>query len=239
MSRTARLFDLIQFLRSRKQAVPAALIAEKLGVSKRTIHRDIDTLIALGAPIEGAAGLGYLLRPGFLLPPLMLTQDELEALALGGVWVRQRADRHLVDAAQNALAKIAAVLPGPLATTIDDPVSLSAPARNLAEETLDMRLVRAAIRQQRKLQILYTNEAAHQTTRTIWPIALIYFDTVRLIVAWCETRQDFRHFRSDRVGNATLLTERFPRSRPVLLKAWQAQEAASIRQPRRNPVDRN
>lgn len=121
MARTVRLFDLIQALRRRRRAVTALTLAEELGVSKRTIHRDIETLIALGAPIQGQAGVGYILRPGFMLPPLMLSEDELEALALGGLWVKQRADRDVVKSAENALAKISAVLPEALTPTLEAP----------------------------------------------------------------------------------------------------------------------
>jgi predicted DNA-binding transcriptional regulator YafY len=229
MSRAARLFDLIQLLRTRKRAVSAAAVAQELGVSKRTVHRDIGTLVALGAPIEGAAGVGYLLRPGFLLPPLMFTPDELEAVALGGLWVAQRADSHLVEAARNALAKIAAVLPQPLTATIDTPASLSAPAARQIADTVDMRTIRSAIRQQRKLQIVYADEKDQKTTRTIWPIALVYFDASRLVAAWCEMRRGFRHFRSDRITGATVLTERYPQSRSTLLKAWRMEDEGSGR----------
>ena len=226
MSRSERLFDLIQALRRRRRAVSAASLAEELGVSKRTVYRDIETLISLGAPIEGEAGVGYLLRPGFLVPPLMFTEEELEALALGGRWVTQHADRDLVTAAENALAKIAAVLPVPLTAKLDNPTLISASPRELALEKVEPTLIRNAIRRERKLRIAYMDEAGAQTERTVWPIALVYYEATRVLVAWCEMRVGFRHFRSDRISSIAELDERYPRTRIALVRAWQAYDAA-------------
>jgi predicted DNA-binding transcriptional regulator YafY len=225
MSRSARLFDLIQALRRRRRAVSAASLADELAVSKRTVYRDIETLISLGAPIEGEAGVGYLLRPGFLVPPLMFTEEELEALALGGRWVTQHTDRDLVTAAENALAKIAAVLPVPLTAKLDNPTLISASPRELALEKIEPTLIRNAIRRERKLRIAYTDEAGAPTERTVWPIALVYYEATRVLVAWCEMRVAFRHFRSDRISSVTELDERYPKTRNALVKAWQAYDA--------------
>jgi predicted DNA-binding transcriptional regulator YafY len=227
MSRSARLFDLIQALRRHRRAVSAVALAEELGVSKRTIYRDIETLIALGAPIDGAAGVGYLMKPGFILPPLMFTEDEVEALALSSRWVAQRADPDLVAAAENALAKIAAVLPVPLTAALDNSGLLSASPRSPAQDSIDPAVVRAAIRGQRKLRISYADEAGRSTERVVWPIALVYFEAVRLLVAWCEMRTGFRHFRSDRIAKIVDTGERYPRSRQTLTKAWRESESRS------------
>jgi predicted DNA-binding transcriptional regulator YafY len=227
MSRSARLFDLIQALRRHRRAVSAATLAEQLDVSKRTIYRDIETLVSLGAPIDGEAGVGYVLRPGFLLPPLMFTEEELEALALGGRWVAQHADRDLVTAAEDALAKIAAVLPVPLTAKLDNPALIAASPSKLALETIDPTVIRAAIRRERKLRIAYTDENGAQTERTVWPIALVYYEATRLLVAWCEMRVGFRHFRSDRISSVAELDERYPRTRHALVKAWQVYDAGS------------
>lgn len=234
MTRTARLFDLIQALRRRRRAVTAASLAQELGVSKRTIHRDIETLSALGTPIEGEAGVGYLLRPGFMLPPLMLTEDELEALALGGRWVAQRADRDLARAAEDALAKISAVLPEALTATLDTPPLMSAPASKRSADVVDARLIRSAIRRRRKLRIVYAGEDGTRTERVVWPIALVFFDAARILAAWCEMREGFRHFRTDRVASADAMNESYPGSRSALIKAWRAHDTA----PGRAPVDR-
>src|SRR6201988_957718 len=120
MSRAERLLALIQALRRHRRPVSGAALAEELGVSLRTLYRDIQTLIAQGAQIDGEAGVGYVLRPGFMLPPLMFSEEEIEALVLGSRWVHQRADRALADAAANVLAKIGAVLPKDLRDTLDE-----------------------------------------------------------------------------------------------------------------------
>ena len=120
MSRAERLLDLIQVLRRHRHPVKGAVLAEATGVSLRTLYRDIDALKAQGAHIDGEAGVGYVLRPGFMLPPLMFSEEEIEALVLGSRWVHQRADSSLADAAANVLAKIGAVLPKDLRDTLDD-----------------------------------------------------------------------------------------------------------------------
>lgn len=225
MSRSLRLFDLLQALRRHRRAVSANTLAEELGVSKRTIYRDIEALIALGAPIDGEAGIGYLMRPGFVLPPLMFTEEELEALALGGLWVKERADPDLVTAAADALAKIAAVLPVPLTATLDHSPLVPGRSKTPAQDVIDPKIIRAAIRTQKKLRISYANEMGVRTERVIWPIALVYYEAVRLVVAWCEMRIAFRHFRSDRIFELDLLDERYPKSRTSLTQAWREQEA--------------
>ena len=229
MSRAVRLFDLIQALRRRRRAVSAAVLAEELGVSKRTLYRDIETLVTLGAPIDGERGVGYLLKSGFLLPPLMFSEEELEALTLGAMWVTQRADHGLITAAANALAKIAAVLPLPLTASLDDPPLMSAPIEVTADK-IDPVMLRTAIRRERKLRIVYTGEAGVGSERVIWPIALVYFNAARLLVAWCEMRKGFRHFRTDRIASAVALDDRYPKTRHALIKAWRAYEAESGRQ---------
>ncbi|HVI56483.1 MAG TPA: YafY family protein [Luteibacter sp.] len=224
MSRTNRLFDLIQSLRARRRPVTAVELAEELGVSKRTVHRDLDTLRTLGAPVDGAAGLGYLLRPGFLLPPLMMTEEELDALSLGAQWVRQRGDPALAAAATNALTKIEAVLPDGMADVLGQPALVTARVDVTPPEVADIAVLRRAIRERRKLIVSYTSIAGHASTRVIWPISLAYFDTTRLLAAWCEERQAFRHFRTDRLDAVTTSTQRYPAQRVQLLKAWRASD---------------
>ncbi len=238
MSRVVRLFDLIQALRRRRRAVTALALAEELGVSKRTVHRDIATLTALGAPIEGEAGVGYLLRSGFLVPPMMFSEEELHALALGGQWVKQRADRDLAEAAENALAKIAAVLPEGLVGNLADPALVSAPLFRGVADAVDAKLLRSAIGRGRKLRIQYAGEGGASSKRTVWPIAIVYFDAVRVLAAWCELRADFRHFRTDRISMATELAERIPKSRRSLVETWLAKERASGRHGASTPVAR-
>ncbi len=224
MPRTDRLFGLIQSLRARRRPVTAAELAREHGVSMRTIHRDVGTLRAIGAPVEGEAGLGYVLRPGFLLPPLMLTEDELDALGLGASWVEQRGDPLLAAAARDALTKIGAVLPDGLAATLEAPALVTASPADAPPDGADIPVLRRAIRERRKLAVAYTDVEGSRSERLLWPIALAYFDATRLLAAWCEERGAFRHFRTDRLREVTMLDERYPGHRARLLQAWRAQD---------------
>src|SRR5919107_2828813 len=157
MSRSSRLLDLIQVLRRHRRPVSGQHLATELGVSLRTIYRDIATLVAQGAPIDGEAGLGYVLRPGFVLPPLMFTVEEIEALVLGSRWVAQQADRPLAEAARNALAKIGAVLPGDQHDGLEATGLLAAPGEPLVAQPANLTLLREAIRRERKIRIGYAS----------------------------------------------------------------------------------
>lgn len=220
MSRAERLLDLIQLLRRHRYPVSGAALAAELGISLRTLYRDIGSLQAQGARIEGEAGLGYVLRPGFTLPPLMFSEDEIEALVLGARWVADRADTQLGHAARNALAKIAAVLPADLRDDLDASALLVGPGETIASSDVELALIRRAIRSERKLAITYLDLRETQTQRTIWPFALAFFERVRIVVAWCELRQTFRHFRTDRIVALTPSETRYPRRRQALLKEW-------------------
>jgi len=224
MSRAERLLELIQLLRQHRYPVSGAKLAESLGVSLRTVYRDIASLQAQGARIDGEAGLGYLLRPGFLLPPLMFSDEEIEALVLGSRWVANRADDSLADAARTALAKIAAVLPEELHRDIDANALLIGPAEPLTGGEADLGIIRHAIRRERKLILDYSDQHGEASRRTVWPIALAFFDRVRVVVAWCELREGFRHFRTDRITAMTPSDERYPRRRQTLLKDWRESE---------------
>ncbi|MCR5866512.1 MAG: helix-turn-helix transcriptional regulator [Aquincola tertiaricarbonis] len=226
MSRAARLLDLVQLLRRHRHPVSGAAIAAELGISLRTLYRDIGTLQAQGAAIDGAPGLGYVLREGFVLPPLMFSAEELEALVLGMRWVVQRADSRLADAARDALAKINAVLPPALQAEMQASTLLVArlPPAGDAAATDHTPTVRHAIRQQHKLCIGYRDGSGRSTQRTVWPFALGYFDRAQVVVAWCELRGDIRHFRCDRIASVAPLAERYPRRREALLQAWRERE---------------
>eukprot|EP01037_Dinobryon_pediforme_P032595 gene32595-37614_t len=191
MSRAGRLLNLMQLLRRHSRPVSGATLARDLENSLRTLYRDIAALQSQGADIEGEPGLGYVLRPGFLLPPLMFTADEIEALALGMQWVRDNGDPRLGSAAGDAQAKIAAVLPRDLADMLAGSELIAASGRPTPAIEIDLGAVRQAIRGERKLAIDYTDAAGAVSQRTIWPIALAFFDHVRVIVAWCELRDDF------------------------------------------------
>jgi predicted DNA-binding transcriptional regulator YafY len=224
VARSERLIELIQVLRRHRRPVSGAVLAEELGVSLRTIYRDIRSLIAQGASIDGEAGVGFVLQPGFMLPPLMFSEEELEALVLGSRFVAQRADRPLADAARNALAKIAAVLPPDLCDSIDANGLLVAPGRKLVTESIDLAPIRSAIRAEHKLVLEYLDPKGNRTTRNVWPIALGFFDDMRMLAAWCELRQDFRHFRIDRIATSTETAQRYPRRRRALMREWRARE---------------
>jgi predicted DNA-binding transcriptional regulator YafY len=159
-----------------------------------------------------------------MLPPLMFAEEELEALALGSRFVIQRGDPRLALAAKNAMARIGAVLPPDLRAQLDTSGLLIGPAMDAAISPIDLAEVREAIRAEKKLAITYRDGAGAQTRRTIWPIALGFFERLRVVVAWCEVRQGFRHFRTDRIIALTPVTERYPRRRQVLLKEWRAAE---------------
>lgn len=220
MSRAQRLLDLLQLLRQHRYPVSGATLAAALGISLRTLYRDIATLQQQGAQIDGEPGMGYVLRPGFLLPPLMFSPEEIEALVLGSRWVVDRADSRLAVAARNALAKVAAVLPEELRRELDSAGLLVGPGEFIAAGDADLVAIRQAIRSEHKLQIHYQDGQQGQSQRTVWPFALAFFDHVRVLVAWCELRQDFRHFRTDRIRHLEVSKERYPRRRQVLLKQW-------------------
>lgn len=221
MSRTQRLFDLIQILRRHRYPVKGKQLADELDVSLRTLYRDIATLQAQGASIEGEPGLGYVLRPGFMLPPLMFSEEEIEALVLGSRWVARRADKKLRFAATNVLAKISAVLPEDLLHQLEFSGLLIGPVKTAIENDDEKEaLIRHAIRREYKLQMSYIDVKGDESQRLIWPLALGFFEEVHVVVAWCELRLDFRHFRTDRITALTQLETRYPQRRQTLLKKW-------------------
>ena len=239
MSRSRRLLELIQVLRRHRRPVSGAVLADAVGISLRTLYRDIELLKAEGAHIDGEAGVGYVLRPGFMLPPLMFSEDEIEALVLGSRWVHQRADRALAEAAANVLAKIGAVLPKDLRDTLDDSGLLIAPGEPIAVGDAQLPKIRQAIRTERKIGIAYRDKDGVPTKRTIWPFAIAYFAQSTLVNAWCELRDDFRHFRADRILDWNMLDEGFPISGKTLFARWQGrfgfEDKTNVSNPTRSP----
>jgi len=220
MRRADRLFQIIQILRRSRRPVTADAMAAELETSKRTIYRDIVDLMAQRAPIRGEAGVGYVLDDGYDMPPLMLTPDEVEAAVLGAQLVARQGDLALARAAQDLVAKIQHVVPERLRPLVLEPSSRVAPIRNLIPDRLDMGAVRLAIRSGRKIAMSYRDEQERLSERTVWPFAVGYHESVRLMIAWCELRSDFRSFRTDRVVDATYLDERYPERRDVLRAKW-------------------
>ena len=213
--------QLIQILRRHRRPVTGETMARELEVSLRTVYRDIAALIADRVPIRGEAGLGYVLGEGFDLPPLMFTPDELEAVMLGLRWVARRGDADLSRAARDTVAKIGTVLPERLRPFLFDAALLVPPQFRFVEDMVNVAQLRGAIREGRKVELAYRSEDGRETKRVIWPIAVAYFDAQRLIIAWCELRQAFRSFRTDRMLGMTVSDEKYPARRKVLLKQWQ------------------
>jgi len=225
--RAERLLELLQALRGRRTPVAAATLAQDLGVSLRTLYRDIQALRGQGADIAGEAGLGYLLRPGFTLPPLMFTPEELDALALGARWVSRNGDAALAEAAARAMVKIAAVAPKDSGEFLDAPTQLVPAQRDPGRENEWMPRLREAMRAERKVALAYVDAKGAPTRRVIWPIAVGFLREVRMVAAWCETRAALRHFRVDRIDALEILSERFPRRRRALLSEWRKAEGLS------------
>lgn len=221
MRRSDRLFEIIQLLRNAARPLTAAHLAAALEVNVRTVYRDIAALQARRVPIEGAAGLGYVLR-GFDLPPLMFTADEIEAITVGARLVRRTGDVGLQRAAEAVLAKVQNVVPAALRDHMAEAPFLIA---EVGARAVDVSRVREAIRERRKLGIVYVNQENRRTQRVIRPIAVAYFVEATLIAAWCELRGDYRHFRVDRIAEMTVLPETFSDEGGALLHRWLAQRA--------------
>jgi predicted DNA-binding transcriptional regulator YafY len=220
MRRADRLFQIIQVLRRTRKPLTADAIASELETSKRTIYRDIATLIGQRVPIRGEAGMGYILEKGFDLPPLMLTPEEIEAAVLGAQWVAGHADPALARAAEDLMAKIADTVPERLRPFVLEPASRARPSWNREPDRLDMVRTRTQIHEGRKIMLRYRDEQGRASERMIWPISVGYLEAVRLLAAWCELRGDFRSFRTDRVVDASYLDERYPERRDVLRAKW-------------------
>jgi predicted DNA-binding transcriptional regulator YafY len=223
LRRADRLFDILRILRSAKQPVTAASIADELEVTARTVYRDIATLQARRIPIEGAAGIGYVLRRGFELPPLMFTEDEAEAIAVGVRLLARTGDPGLQKAAESVLSKVTLVVPDPLREYLSTaPVYVSKSGAPVPAQRDLPTTIRHAIRDNRKMRIGYRDEQGQETWRVIQPFAVAYYVEATLVCAWCELRGDIRHFRTDRVVSAEVLDEGFAIPEPVIA-GWLAE----------------
>ena len=220
MRRADRLFQIIQILRRSSRPVIAREIAGELEVSLRTIYRDVADLIAQRVPIQGEAGFGYVLDDAFDMPPLMLTPDEVEAAVLGAQWVAGRGDPTLAKAAQDLIAKITSVVPERLRPFIADPSIGTRPPQAPTTDVVDLARVRAWIRDGRKIRIDYRDELGTPTLRVVWPVIVGFLEDMRMLAAWCELRQDFRHFRADRIVAAEFLEDRYDGRPGVLRQRW-------------------
>lgn len=223
MRRTERLFQIIQILRSARFPTTGRVLADELEISLRTLYRDMAELIVQRVPIRGEAGTGYVLEDGYDLPPLMLTADELEAAVLGAAWVAERGDPSLARGARDLIAKLSAVVPEALRPILLDsglkPMSFI-PIAPIALDRFDGALLRRAIRDRLKISIVYEDAHGAASARTIWPILIAFLQDVRIVVAWCESRRDFRHFRADRILSLSVETQKYPERRVTLVRRW-------------------
>ncbi|MEO8714618.1 MAG: YafY family protein [Acetobacteraceae bacterium] len=226
MRRADRLFDIIQIMRAASRPVTAAALAAELEVAPRTIYRDIATLQARRLPIEGAAGIGYVLRPGFDLPPLMFTTEEAEAIAIGARLLHRTGDPDLQAAAERVLSKVTVILPEALRAYLEEPPFWVSGHGAQVSDGADLACVRGAIRDGRKLRIAYGDEQGTTTDRTIWPVAIAYYVQATLVYAWCELRSDYRHFRADRITSLAMLAERYPIKDREHMAGWLASRQA-------------
>ncbi|MEN8935636.1 helix-turn-helix transcriptional regulator [Planktotalea arctica] len=225
MSRAERLLSLMDEFRTHRRPVSGTDLAQNLGVSIRTLYRDIASLRALGADIEGEPGVGYVLNSGFMLPPIMFTVEEVDALVLGSLWVADKADRPMAEAARKAMARLTAVMPVELSDRTEAKYLDVTPGHHGEHESIDMAAIRSAIHHERKIRVTYTDATGKASERVIWPFFISYLDGARMISAWCELRDSIRHFRTDRMVSLTEMPTRYPRRRHDLIKDWRALES--------------
>lgn len=206
MRRADRLFQIVQHLRGGRLTT-ARTLSERLEVSERTIYRDIADLISTGVPIDGEAGVGYLMRDGFDLPPLMFTRSEIVALVAGARLIRAWGGTSMAAAAEEALIKINAVLPDEERAQASAVQVHAFEMPTLEPETRDrLDTLEAAIERRRRLEIAYLDESGAATERVIRPLGLWFWGKVWTLVAWCEFREDFRMFRVDRISEQAELS---------------------------------
>jgi len=222
LRKAERLFEIVQLLRRAREPISAQRIANELGSSKRSVYRDITALKEQDVPIRGEAGIGYVLEKGFDMPPLMLTSDELDAAVLGAHWVASRGEPDLAKAALNFLAKIEVVVPERLRGHVLEPATSVAPV-DPAFEVVNSSILRNAIRNHRKITLIYEDGSGARAERVVWPILLGYRDAGRILAAWCELRSGFRYFRTDRMISAVTQKQRIPENALALRARWRSE----------------
>lgn len=231
MRKASRLFEIIQILRLARRPVTAQTIADKLEVTARSVYRDIAALQTMRVPIEGERGVGYILRPGFSLPPLMFSIEETEAIVLALAMVGRSSDTELRQAAKKASDKIAASLPEPLSKTLSANALHAWGSIAPTPVGIDLATVRRAVRDEERLEISYRDETGTETRRQIRPIAVIYYSETVNIVGWCELRQAIRNFRSDRVltceSTGSFFKLEGEKLRQLWMSGWQSNQPGS------------
>lgn len=223
MNRSTRLFEIIQLLRSTRKSLTAQKLADELEVTKRTIYRDIVALQSMRVPIDGEAGVGYLLRPGFDLPPLMFTAEEVEAIAVGLSLLKRTGDASLENAAQSVARKISEVLPEENPYGLLSQSVFTSSWHNIPNSEVDPGTLRRAIRDETKLSIEYLDAEERTSSRVILPLALIYYVDSLVLATWCELRLAYRHFRVDRIQQCLATDQFFKESGQQLRLNWQAE----------------
>ena len=223
VSRSTRMFEIIQLLRSANSPLTAHNIASELEVSKRTVYRDMATLQAMRVPVEGEAGLGYVMRPGYDLPPLNFTSDEIEAVIVGLAMLGRTGDAGLQSAARSVEQKIGTVLPNDRKQDLNDWSLYASDWNVMARPLVELGVLRDAIREENKLRLVYWDADDKRTNRTVLPVALVYYIEVIVLAAWCELRFNYRHFRVDRIADCTLAEARFAGEGKVLRTRWREQ----------------
>lgn len=225
MSRSERLFTLLQALRSLPAPVTAAQLAFETGVSLRSVYRDIDSLRTAGAKIEGERGFGYSLIEDGTLPPQVFSRIEIEALALGMAEISQLGDPALAAAALAVLGKVAATLPSVGQQNLLHAISQVHHFEEQRPRLPDMATIREACWHERALLIEYEDRHGVASTRTLWPLSIVYVERRFVLLAYCCLRQDFRMFRMDRIGTVSLTDASFRPRRAALLRAYRAKLA--------------
>lgn len=227
MRRADRLLQIVQILRREGKPVSANAMAEELEVAQRTIYRDMLAMESINVPVRGEAGVGYVLEDGYDLPPLIFNVGELETLMLGARFVEKYGDADQIADARNMVAKVSAVLPTKLRDKLEAVPLYAGPRPAIDPNTkVDSKQVREALRRGKVIELNYVDEAGLETTRTVWPVSVGYFDMNRVMIAWCEMRDDFRAFRVDRIVELIQTDRRVPRAQAVLKKEWLAREKA-------------
>jgi len=221
MKKTERHFKIINYLQGRRRAVVAQTIAEECEVSVRTVYRDIKEMMVSGVPISGEAGVGYLLDQGYHLPPLSFDVEEIETLVLGMAMVSNWTDEKMGRSARSALDKIKRALPEQALEALYGTALFSFRSSLYVPWTVDFSQIRTAIRQHNRLHLDYQDEKGSSTKRMIRPLAMAFFGPVWLVLGWCELRQDFRHFRLDRILSMKVEDDVFPEEKGKRLRDYE------------------
>ncbi len=235
MRRADRLLQIIQILRRENRPVTSAAMADELEISQRTLYRDMVSLESTGVPIRGEVGIGYVLDEGYMLPPLMFSESELEAIMLGARMVDGRVDDEMSRSARDVVAKIKAVIPKSMRATLLDTPIFAPQWIEQDVEVFDLADLRAAIRAEREISIDYTDLKGNKSSRTIWPFSIGLFPNARMITAWCTVRNDFRHFRTDKITRFEVLKTRMGKRRAVLHSQWKKTAFAMTGDPKKRP----